>query len=192
MVLLQASWRGTSHHKRSTHLGGQVMLSLVDPLRTNHAAKCDGVRRREFLQIGSLALGGLTLPQLLQARAHAAAEGRSVRNTSVIFLFLDGGAPQHETFDPKIEVPVEYRSSFGATQTRSPGVRLGSHFQRLANRTDRITILRTLTHGDGDHGGATHWMKTGKPWPPEFFGKAPTIPQQTPSIGSAVAKVRGP
>jgi uncharacterized protein (DUF1501 family) len=166
------------------------MLRIESPSPSR--PKRDGASRREFLQVGSLAFGGLTLPQLLEARATAAANGRTVRNTSVILLFLDGGAPQHETFDPKPDVPREYRSFFGAIPTRTPGVLFGSHFQRLSNHTHRMSILRTLTHGDGDHGGATHWMKTGKPWPPEFFGKAPTIPQQNPAIGSAVARVRGP
>lgn len=165
-------------------------------LRLEHSRlsrpRCDGVRRREFLQVGSLALGGLTLPQLLQARAAAEASGQPVRRTSVILLFLDGGAPQHETFDPKPDAPREYSSFFGAIPTRTPGIQFGSHFERLSMLTDRMSILRTLTHGDGDHGGATHWMKTGKPWPPEFFGKAPTIPQQEPAVGSAVARVRGP
>jgi hypothetical protein len=55
-----------------------------------------------------------------------------------------------------------------------------------------MSILRTLTHADGDHGGATHWMKTGHPWPPQFRGQAAVIPQQNPSIGSVVARVRGP
>ena len=165
------------------------MLNLVDT-RTPRA-KCDGSSRRELLQIGSLALGGLTLPGLLQARANATAAGQTVRSTSVILLFLDGGAPQHETFDPKPDAPREYRSLFGSIPTRLPGVRFGSHFPKLARLADRVSILRTLVHGDGDHGGATHWMKTGKAWPPEALGKAAVIPQQTPSIGSVVARVRG-
>jgi hypothetical protein len=165
------------------------MLNLIDtrPARP----KCDGSTRREFLQIGALALGGLTLPGLLRARAEAAAAGRSVRHTSVILLFLDGGAPQHETFDPKPEAAREYRSLFGAIPTRLPGVRFGSHFPRMAQLADRFAVIRTLTHADGDHGGATHWMKTGRPWPPEALGKAAIIPQQSPSVGSVAARVRG-
>lgn len=165
------------------------MLQLIDtrPLR----AKCDGSTRREFLQIGTLGLGGLTLAHLLQARAQASAAGQSTRNTSVILLFLDGGAPQHETFDPKPEAPREYRSLFGTVQTSLPGVHFGSHFPRMAGYADRMAILRTLVHRDGDHGGATHWMKTGKPWPPQFLGQAAVIPQQEPAIGSVVARVRG-
>jgi hypothetical protein len=165
------------------------MLNLLDT--SSRKRKCDGSTRREFMQVGALALGGLTLPDLLQARALASASGRSARTTSVILLFLDGGAPQQETFDPKPEAPREYRSLFGTIPTALPGVRFGSHFPRLARLADRMTVLRTLTHGDGDHGGATHWMKTGKPWPPPFRGQAAIIPQQSPSMGSAVARVRG-
>src|SRR5262245_17390328 len=154
-------------------------------------AKCDGSSRREFLQVGTLSLAGLTLTDLLALRARAEQSGASLPRRSVILLFLDGGAPQAETFDPKISAPREYRSLFGSTPTRLPGVHFGSHFPQMAQRADRMAILRTLTHGDGDHGGATHWMKTGKPWPPEFLGKAPIIPQQTPSIGSVVSRSRG-
>jgi hypothetical protein len=154
-------------------------------------AKCDGSSRREFLQVGTLSLAGLTLTDLLALRAHADQSGASLPRHSVILLFLDGGAPQAETFDPKTSAPREYRSLFGSTPTRLPGVHFGSHFPQMAQRADRMAILRTLTHGDGDHGGATHWMKTGKPWPPEFLGKAPIIPQQTPSIGSVVSRSRG-
>ncbi len=166
------------------------MLNLID--RCAARPKCDGSTRREFLQGGTLALGGLTLPQLLQARAAANERGQQTRSTSVILLFLDGGAPQHETFDPKPDAPREYRSLFGAIQTRLPGVLFGSHFPKLARMADRMSILRTLVHADGDHGGATHWMKTAKAWPPEALGKAAVIPQQQPSIGSVLARVRGP
>src|SRR5438128_5151869 len=113
------------------------MLNLIDPRPSRR--KCDGSTRREFLQVGALTLGGLTLPQLLQARARAGEAGRSTRQTSVILLFLDGGAPQHETFDPKLDAPREYRSLFGAVQTNLPGVLLGSHFPRLARLADRIS-----------------------------------------------------
>lgn len=153
--------------------------------------KCDGSTRREFLQVGTLALGGLTLTDLLRHRAAATEAGRPTNNKSIILLFLDGGAPQHETFDAKPDAPEAYRSIFGVTRTRLPGVLFGSHFPRLADKANEMAILRTLTHGDGDHGGATHWMKTSKPWPPEAFGKAATIPQQSPSVGSVVARARG-
>src|SRR5262249_25090058 len=129
--------------------------------------------------------------QLLRGGAQARAEGRTTPNTSVILLFLDGGAPQHETFDPKPDAPREYRSLFGTVQTRLPGVRFGSHFPRLAQAVDRMSVIRSLVHDDGDHGGGTPWMKTSKPWPPPFRGQAAVIPQQSPSVGAVVARVRG-
>jgi hypothetical protein len=153
--------------------------------------KCDGSSRREFLQIGTLGLFGLTLPDLLRARAAAAESGKPVKDTSVILLFLDGGASQFETFDPKMGVPKEYRSLFGVTKTRLPGVLFDSHFTKMGQLADRMAVLRTLTHRDGDHGGATHWMKTGHPWPPAALGKAPIIAQQNPSIGSIAARAHG-
>ncbi|MFO0970495.1 MAG: DUF1501 domain-containing protein [Gemmataceae bacterium] len=165
------------------------MLNFIsrDPVRP----KCDGSTRREFLQVGTLALGGLTLTDLFRARAEATEAGRETNRKSVILLFLDGGAPQHETFDGKADAPVEYRSVFGVTRTRLPGVLFGSQFPKLAERANKMSVLRTLTHRDGDHGGATHWMKTSHPWPPEAFGKAAIIPQQSPSVGSTVARTRG-
>jgi hypothetical protein len=165
------------------------MLSL---LRAHPARrKCDGSSRREFLQVGTLGLFGLTLPQLLQARATASESKKAVKDTSVILLFLDGGASQFETFDPKMDAPKEYRSLFGVVKTRLPGVQFDSHFPKMGELADRMAVLRTLTHADVDHGGATHWMKTGRPWPAEALGKAPIIPQQNPSIGSITARARG-
>jgi hypothetical protein len=67
---------------------------------------CGQATRREFLQIGTLGLGGLTLPGLLSARAQAAAVGKSVKDTSIVLLFLTGGPSQIETFDPKMTAPA--------------------------------------------------------------------------------------
>jgi uncharacterized protein (DUF1501 family) len=163
------------------------MLDLVRLTPT--PAKCDGTSRRELLRIGTLGMLGLSLPNFLRLRA---AEAAAARKRSIILLFLDGGASQLETFDPKTDVPVEYRSIFGATQTALPGIEFGSQFPKMAALANRMSIVRTLTHKDGDHGGATHWLKTGYPWPPQFLGKAPVIPQQSPSIGSIASRYFGP
>jgi hypothetical protein len=165
------------------------MLDLISSRRQQ--PKCDGSTRREFLRVGTLGAVGLTLADLLRLRAAAAAAGKPTKSTSVIYLFLDGGASQIETFDPKTESPKEYRAISGAIPTRLPGVRFGSQLPKLAALADSMSIVRTMTHQDGDHGGATHWMKTGYPWPPQFLGKAPIIPQQSPAIGSVVARYRG-
>lgn len=166
------------------------MLDLINPGVIK--AKCDGSTRRDFLKVGTLgAFGGLTLADLLRSRAQAGLEGRSNKHLSVVLLFLDGGASQFETFDPKMEAPQEYRCLFGSTKTSLPGVDFCSLLPKIAKRARDMAIVKSFTHRDGDHGGATHWVKTGYPWPPEFFGKAPVIPQQNPSLGAILARSRG-
>src|SRR5436309_437736 len=92
----------------------------------------DRTSRRAFLQIGSLALGGLSLPALLAARAAAAEAKRLVTDKSVIFLFLHGGPSQTETFDPKMTAGPESRSATGQVATSLPGVTFGGTFPKLA------------------------------------------------------------
>jgi uncharacterized protein (DUF1501 family) len=162
------------------------MLDFIDPRPGR--PKCDGSTRRDFLTVGTLALGGLTLTDLLRARAAAPAK----KVPAVVLLFLDGGASHIETFDPKMTAPEEYRCLFGATDTALPGVQFCSLLPKMARLADRMAVVKSFTHQDGDHGGATHWVKTGYPWPAQFLGKAPVIPQQQPSMGSVVARTLGP
>lgn len=67
---------------------------------------CDGIGRRDFLRVGGLGLGSFGLPQLLAAREQSATSGRSVKDTSVVWLWLGGGPTHVETFDPKMSAPV--------------------------------------------------------------------------------------
>ena len=78
--------------------------------------------RRNFLSVGSLALGGLSLPQLLRAKDAVKQAGGVVKDRTVIFLFMHGGPSQTETFDPKMEAPSGIRSMTGEIPTRLPGV----------------------------------------------------------------------
>ncbi|MEX2027223.1 MAG: DUF1501 domain-containing protein, partial [Pirellulaceae bacterium] len=107
--------------------------------------------RRAFLQVGSLALGGLTLPQLLAAKAQAAEQKRPVKDKSVIFLFLHGGPSQFETFDPKMDAPAEIRSTTGEIATKLPGITFGSTFAKLAALNDKFSVVRSFRTGDGNH-----------------------------------------
>src|SRR5262245_48792335 len=92
-----------------------------------------GSSRRDFLRIGSLGLGGLTLANLLQTRALGEKAGaRPVTGKSVIFLFLHGGPSQTETFDPKMDAPAGVRSVTGEVSTALSGVTFGGTFPRLA------------------------------------------------------------
>ena len=112
---------------------------------------CSGVTRRAFLEVGTLGLGGLSLSGLLAARACAASEGRTVKDTSVVLLFLTGGPSQIETFDPKMTAPSEYRSVTGAVKTKLPGVALGGTFPKLAGLAGSMAFVRSFTHETSDH-----------------------------------------
>src|SRR5579871_1275750 len=108
------------------------MLTIYD-----RGGRCD---RRAFLQAGTLALGGLALPDLLAVKGLSAETSRPlVRDKSVIFLFLHGGPSQTETFDPKMTAPVEFRSATGEVASRVPGVTFGGTFPRLASLADKVT-----------------------------------------------------
>src|SRR5687768_2094569 len=106
------------------------MLSIFDS--GSHAS------RRDFLRIGSLGLGGLSLSSLLGARAAAPS---STADKSVIFLFQHGGPSQFETFDPKMSAPAEIRCQTGEISTSLPGITFGSTLPRLARLADRMAIV---------------------------------------------------
>jgi hypothetical protein len=107
--------------------------------------------RRDFLRIGSLALGGLSLPAWLSARAASSLSTATAIDKSVIFLFLHGGPSQIETFDPKMSAPTGTRSATGEVKTVVPAMTFGGSFGKLARLADRVSIVRSFTTGDGNH-----------------------------------------
>ncbi|MBM3875854.1 MAG: DUF1501 domain-containing protein [Verrucomicrobia bacterium] len=109
------------------------------------------LRRRRFLSVGGLALGGWTLADLLAVRAFARANKLPLRDKSVIFLFMHGGPSQIETFDPKMDAPDGIRSVTGEVKTSIPGVTFGGTFQRLARLADKFSVVRSFVTGDGNH-----------------------------------------
>ena len=110
--------------------------------------------RRSFLQVGSLGLGGMlggfSLPRLLQAGTDPESS-RILRDRSVVFLFMHGGPPQAETFDPKIDVASNNRSCTGEVKTKLPGVWFGGTLSQLAQRADRVAVVRSFATNDGSH-----------------------------------------
>jgi uncharacterized protein (DUF1501 family) len=129
------------------------MLTLSDkmPNRT-----CQGLGRRDFLKAGALGglglgLGNLTLPRLLEAKAKALANGKPMRQKSVVLLFLQGGPPHIEFFDPKMSAPAEYRSITGEIPTKIPGVTFGSTFPQLATMANKLAIVRSYQSRNGNH-----------------------------------------
>jgi hypothetical protein len=110
---------------------------------------CRGTSRREFFRVGSLALGGMTLPGLLAAKARAAS--KVVKDRAIVMLFLQGGPSHIEFFDPKMGAPVEFRSITGEVQTKLPGVTFGGTFPQLAAMADQIAVVRSFGSGNADH-----------------------------------------
>jgi hypothetical protein len=145
---------------------------------------CQGLSRRTALKAGFFGLAGLTLPDLLRARAE---NGASRANKSVILLWLDGGPSQLETYDPKPEAPAEYRGPYGVIRTRVPGIQISETLPHHARHADKMAFVRSLHHDNGDHFAAAHWMLTGR-----FGSSAVNMAQKYPSVGSYVARVRGP
>src|SRR5262245_65205323 len=106
---------------------------------------CDRVSRRSFLRIGSLAMGGLALPQLL--RAEAETENQNARrHKSVIMIYLSGGPSHQDMFDLKMDAPVEIRGDFKPIKTTVPGIEICQHLPRLAGMMDKLAIIRSI-HG---------------------------------------------
>jgi hypothetical protein len=155
------------------------MLHLTGP----GSRLCDGLSRREWLRLGGLALGGLTLPVLLGARG----AGHAGKARSCIQLFMWGGPSQHETFDLKPDAPDGVRGEFRPIATRVPGVRICEHLPLLAARTDRFAILRSVTHTGVNHGTSAYHMLTGRIHPTPGTLRHPT-PTDHPGVGCAVSR----
>ncbi len=150
-------------------------------------SNCEGQSRRDFLQVGALGLGGLTLSDMLRTKASAAETGTSASDKSVIWLWLSGGPTHVETFDPKMTAPSEYRSVTGEVQTVLPGVTLGGNFERMASVADRMAFVRSFAHTNSGHSGGTHYVMTGYDNRLSDNGAA----SDRPGIGSILSRVRG-
>src|SRR6187431_886084 len=121
---------------------------------------CPGpLRRREFLRAGTLALGGLTLPELLRTQAEA---GTSHSETSVILFWMWGGPSQLETWDMKPDAPIEYRGPFRPTSTNVPGIQICELFPELAKVADKFSLIRSLHHEMSSHNDGSIECLTGK------------------------------
>ena len=104
----------------------------------------NSLSRRNFLSVGSLALGGLALPEFLRAQDALQKLGGVAKDKTVVFLFMHGGPSQTETFDPKMDAPSGIRSMTGEIPTRLPGITFGSTFEKLAKLNDKFSILGTF------------------------------------------------
>src|SRR5438477_1509438 len=109
---------------------------------------CDGISRRNFLKVGALGLGGLTLPQLLEAEAQS---GVRRSHKAVIMIFLPGGPSHQDIFDLKMDAPSEVRGEFRPISTNVPGLRIVEHMPRLARMMDKCTLIRSMADCEPGH-----------------------------------------
>ena len=151
---------------------------MFNLLGTGHRF-CDGLSRRSLLKIGGLAMGGISLPDLL--RAESAAGKRS--HKSVIMVFLSGGPPHQDMVDLKMDAPVEIRGEFRPIATNVPGIDICELLPMLAQRQDRMSIIRSLVGSEGRH--AAFQCMTGHSVLGQPAGG-------WPSFGAAVSKIKGP
>lgn len=165
------------------------MLTLK--LAPRPAFACDGISRRHALRIGSTGLiGGLTLPRLLELQAKAG-NGPSPRARSCIFLFLEGGPPHQDMWDPKPDAPEEIRGPFLPIATNVVGTFITDQLPRCAEIADRYTIIRSHSHRDNGHSTGYHYVMTGRR--ANFADGDNPVPNNAfyPSIGSVVSRELG-
>jgi hypothetical protein len=140
---------------------------------------CDGVSRRNFLKIGAMGVGGLTLADLLAAEAQA---GTSKPHKAVIIVYLPGGPPHQDTFDLKMDAPSDIRGESKPIETNVSGIRITELMPKLAKMMDKFAVIRSLVGARDEH--ANPLCLTGYPMA--------ELNRNHPSLGSSIAKVFGP
>ena len=141
--------------------------------------------RREFLYVGLVGGLGLSLGNFLRLQAAEQAtltEPLVAKAQSLIHIFLPGGSAHQETWDPKPFAPIEYRGPLGTVDTAIPGVKFSQYLEKTAKIADKITIVRSMTHGEAAHERGTHNMFTG-------YRPSPAI--QYPAMGAVVSHELG-
>ena len=155
------------------------MLSIVDPKSGRGARFCDGLSRRDMLRIGTLSVGGLSLPRILAAEQ---ASGRRTHK-SVIMIYMCGAPGHQDMYDLKMNAPAEIRGEFKPISTNVPGIEICEHMPRLARIMDKCVPLRSV-HGspDGNHDSFICYTgRTVRNQPPGGW----------PSMGAVTSKLLG-
>src|SRR5712671_4490206 len=140
-------------------------------------ALCDGIHRREFLRLGALGLGGLTLADLLRQQARGTEPGRPAR--SVIYVVLGGGPSHIDMYDLKPDAPDEYRGPFKPIATTLTGVRICELMPLQAQMMDQFTLLRGVRSVENDH------------FLSEVYSGLPRGAGRRPAFGSVVSRLAG-
>ena len=172
------------------------MFSILD----QSLSSTDRVARREWLRVGGLSALGVSLPHLLRAAETPAVTLGAApklagelgstfgKAKNVIFLWLQGGPPQHETFDPKPDAPLEIRGAFKPIATNVPGIQFCELLPRTSFYADKLAVVRSLSTRDDNHDVSGYWLLTGYPYGP---GSARQIkPNDWPYFGSVVKMLK--
>jgi hypothetical protein len=158
------------------------MLTILSP-KFAESGFCDGVSRRNFLRIGALGLGRLSLPQLLKAEQASGLRSGGRGHKAVIMIFLPGGPSHQDMFDLKEDAPAEIRGEFRSIPTSVPGIRISEHLPLLARQAHRYTIIRSMVGAEDRHDAVTcHTARHPRNQPPGGW----------PALGSCVSKILGP
>ncbi|GIS62929.1 MAG: hypothetical protein CM1200mP2_51540 [Planctomycetaceae bacterium] len=145
---------------------------------------CDRINRRRFLEVGSLGVFGLTLSDLLRAESRGS---QHKSDKSVILIWQHGGPSQLDTFDMKPLAPSNIRGPYNSIASSLPGLRVGELLPYQAKIMDKVSVIRSFSHGNGDHWAAAHWMLTA------FVGANGSDRRpRNPSMGACVSKLLGP
>lgn len=138
------------------------------------------------MQVGALGLGGLALADMLRLQAEGSSGGTTLKNKSVVLLFLAGGPSQLETFDPKPHGVDTSTSLAGHIPTKLSAIRFASYFPKLAELADRLTVVRSFQTHHAEHNGAHKQILTAD------LSVGDGKPIRQPGIGAVVARVAGP
>ncbi len=162
------------------------MLNIVSQSSGKHHF-CDGLSRRRMVQIGALGTFGLSLPDLLKAEQSASRHSAARSKKSVILVWMHGGPSQLDTFDMKPGAPAEYRGAFAPIASSLPGLDVCELLPEHAKVMDKCTVIRSFSHGNGDHWAAAHWMLTGR-----MGANGSDRMPRYPSMGAVAAHLLGP
>src|SRR5262249_34025121 len=149
----------------SAHLPAGIAENAMLTIHDQSYRLCDNINRREWLRAGSLGLLGLSLPALCQGRAAKPVDRNpsAGKAKSCIVLYLGGGPPQHETWDPKPDAPAEIRGDLKPIASSVPGLWVGELMPRVARLADKCCVLRSVFTNDHSHSSSMYWTMTGSP-----------------------------
>ena len=140
---------------------------------------CDGVSRRNFLKIGGLALGGISLIDVLAAEAQAKIRSP---HKAIIMVFLPGGPPHQDMFDLKPDAPAEVRGEFKPIKTNVPGIQICEHMPKLAKMMDKFAIIRSLVGARDEHDASI--CQSG-------YNESEVRQNHAPCMGSVLSRIQG-